>query len=189
MDTAVFGSFSITSFIDLYHSHKSSWHDGCILIELSQGEDGHNQILTYSSDIDTFKRKCNTTYLFGVLYDTNSQHEFVVYVDEKNNNEIIVDESFKERKKLKNYSLNINSAIIEIVTTEREHIYVDDYLSISSTPLNNFDAIDPNVEYRLDIHEVSWKSFGVAGGYGSRNKIKKLLYPRYNKKQQVEKYD
>lgn len=184
MDTAVFGSFSITSFIDLYQAHRASWHDKCVLVELQTDSNGQCEIVTQSDDIDTFKRKYNTSYLFGVLYDSTTSHEIYVHVESCG--EVVVQEEYKEKKKQKWFYTSIENGVLDISTSVKDHIHIDDYLSISSIPLNNFDPIEPDVEYSLDIDAVSWKSFGVAGGYGSRNKLKKLKYPRYNKKEIIE---
>ena len=99
MDTAVFGSFSITSFIDLYQAHRASWHDKCVLVELQTDSKGQCEIVTQSDDIDTFKRKYNTSYLFGVLYDTTTSHEIYVHVESFG--EVVVQEEYKEKKKTK----------------------------------------------------------------------------------------
>lgn len=180
MDVSVVGSFSITSFIDLCTTHQRSWYDSCELVEIQQNDSG-NQIINRGTDITTFKRISNTSYLFGIMYDSKSEHEIEVEIDDSGY--VYVFECLKERKKQKMFEVSIDDAVLTLYTNVKDHLYVDDYLSISSTALNHFYPIEPEVDYSLDIHEVSWKSFGAAAGYGSRNKLKKLMYPRYNKKE------
>lgn len=186
MDSAVFGSFSQTSFIDLYHANRSSWHDSCVLLEIFSdkdfnrivvGEENTSQIITTANNIEDFHRKTYDSYLFGITYDSTSPHAIYALT----NGIIDFTESFKERKKKHEYHINIEDGVLTFYTTDKEHLYLDQYMSLSSIPLNNFDVVVPNVEYSLDVDEVCWTSFGAMEGYGSRNKIKKLMYSQYSK--------
>lgn len=188
MDSAVFGSFSQTSFIDLYHANRSSWHDSCVLMEVfsdkdnnriegEEGEEITSQIITTANNIEDFQRKTHDSYLFGITYDSTSPHTIYALTND------IIDftESFKERKKKHEYYINFEDGVLTFYTTDKGHLYLDQYMSLSSIPLNNFDVVNPNVEYSLNVDEVCWTSFGAMEGYGSRNKIKKIIYSQYSK--------
>ena len=136
MDTAVFGSFLLQVLLTCI---KRTVHHGTInvLVELQTDSKGQCEIVTQSDDIDTFKRKYNTSYLFGVLYDTTTSHEIYVHVESFG--EVVVQEEYKEKKKQKWFYTSIENGVLDISTSVKNHIHIDDYLSISSIPLNNFD--------------------------------------------------
>lgn len=193
MDSAVFGSFSQTSFIDLYHGNTRTWHDTCKLYEIyscpktkNELNETYSQIITEVDNIESFKRKSNSSYLFGISYDSTSPHGIYHFKnvgddvsDIRNNIEFT--ENYKERKKNHEYYVTIEDGVLVFYTSEREHLYIDQYLSISSIALNNYDPVLPDIEYSLYVDKIVWESFGNMEGYGSRNKIKKLIYSQYDK--------
>lgn len=190
MDSSVFGSFSQTSFIDLYHANRSSWHDKCVLYEVYSNPEmkdtlgeSFSQIITTSNNIESFNRKTHDSYLFGVTYDSTSNHGIYSMSNVGDdvtsvNNNIEFTETYKERKKTHTYYITIVDGSITFNTTDKNHLYIDQYLSISSMVLNNFEPVLPNIVYKLDVDEISWKSLPNVVGYGSRNKIKKLMHIR-----------
>ena len=145
-------------------------HHGTInvLVELQTDSKGQCEIVTQSDDIDTFKRKYNTSYLFGVLYDTTTSHEIYVHVESFG--EVVVQEEYKEKKKQKWFYFYWKWCSWHFNLGEESYSYWW-LFDISSIPLNNFDPIEPDVEYSLDIDAVSWNHLGLLV-YGSRNKLK-----------------
>lgn len=178
MDSKIFGSFSYTSFVDLYDSHLSSWYDTAHLLEvIVDKETDKIVILTHTATLSEFSRQTHDSYLVGILYDSQNTD---VQVDIGVNN-IEFSETHKERKKVEYLEFRCNDGYLTLETGQRNHMYVDEYFSFSSLPLNHFESLQPNVTYSLDIHEVSWNTFGAMEGYGSRNKLKKMVYPQYDK--------
>lgn len=178
MDSKVIGSFSYTSFVDLYDSHLCSWYDSCELYEILVDEnETTSKVVNYSKDINSFKRVSHDSYLLGILYDSSNNN-----IDIQSTNTLVYfQESFKERKKLNYMSLEVRDSFITLTTHQKDHLFVDEYFSLSSMPLNNFDPLLPKIYYSLDIHEVSWANFGNIEGYGSRNRLKKDAFPQYDK--------
>lgn len=178
MDSKIIGSFSYTSFVDLYDSHLCSWYDTCELYEILADEDGKNtKIVSYSQDINNFNRVSHESYLLGILYDSKNPNIEI----QKTDTLVFFQESYKERKKINYMSLEVRDSFMALETHQKNHLFVDEYFSLSSMPLNNFDPLLPKIHYSLDIHEVSWASFGYLEGYGSRNRLKKDAFPQYDK--------
>lgn len=149
MDGAVFGSYSLTEFVDLYELNLRNNHHYALFFEV----DSHGIVKFKSDKIDGFKKNFQGSYLIGILTPTldrlTIETKSLSYFDSPYDFDI---DTLCEKKKAFFYITYEESKIK--ITTVKHTIAVSNNGSFSTVEPHGYNIIRPNYTYSIPIfHE------------------------------------
>lgn len=147
MEGAVFGSYSLTEFIDLYELNIRNNHHYAVFFEV----DDKGIVKIRNDKVDNLKKTDVSNYLIGVLSPSldhltiettglsyfESQYEF--------------DIEYLMRTKKEFFFIAYEESKITFTTTKNVSIYMSEYGSFSTTEANGFMVIRPNLTHTVPI--------------------------------------
>lgn len=146
MDGAVFGSYSLTEFVDLYFLNRRNNHHYAVFFEV----DSHGIVKIKNDKIDNFKKSKQGNYLIGILMssldDLTIETTGISYFDSPH--ELDLDYLCKTKKEFF-YFMYEESKIR--VTTAKHEIFMSGNGSLSTIEVHGYSAIKPNPTYNIEI--------------------------------------
>lgn len=147
MEGAVFGSYSLTEFIDLHELNIRNNHHYAVFFEVD-----HSGILRIKNDkIDNIKKMKPNSYLIGVLSPTLDdlliESTGMSYFESKHDNDI----EYLIKTKKEFFFFAYEESKITFTTTKNVSIYMNDYGSFSTVEPNGYMVIKPNLTHTIPI--------------------------------------
>lgn len=147
MEGAVFGSYSITEFIDLYELNIRNNHHYAVFFEV----DADGIIKMKNDKIDNVRKTVSNSYLIGVLSptidDLTIEKTGMTYFESKY--EMNVEYLIKTKKEF--FFFAYEDSKITFTTTKNISIFMNDYGSFSTTAPNGYMVIKPNLTHTIPI--------------------------------------
>lgn len=147
MQGAIFGSYSLTEFIDLYCLNIRNNHHYSIFLEVDQ----YSIVGLKQGKIDNINKKNQSNYLIGILCDDIENS-----VLEKN----LIEYFETSSKRDINYLIDTKKEFIyfcyeeskvTFMSTKDMHMHVSEFNSFSTTPVNGFTQVKSNMVYTIPV--------------------------------------
>lgn len=147
MEGAVFGSYSLTEFIDLHELNIRNNHHYAVFFEV----DASGIIKIKNDKIDNVKKSQYNSYLIGVLTptldDLTIESTGMSYFESKHDNDI----EYLIRTKKEFFFFAYEESKITFTTTKNLSLYMNDYGSFSTVEPNGYMVIKPNLTHTIPI--------------------------------------
>jgi hypothetical protein len=159
MNSSFFGSFGKRTFCDLYELNVRSVHQVLHIFEIIDKEVINHTIVTLPIDEDVedgfvpscFKKIKNSSYMLGILTDEEGK---VLYDD---NTVTLLD---THNGKDLNYCIERNKEFVHVILLDniisirvgkKQRVYIDEFNSISETPMSEYEAYKTESDLYINI--------------------------------------
>lgn len=147
MEGAVFGSYSLTEFIDLYELNIRNNHHYAVFFEV----DDRGIIKIKNDKIDNVKKSQHGSYLIGILLptldDLSIESTGMSYFESQHDSDI----AYLIKTKKEFFFFAYEESKITFTTTKNISIYMNDYGSFSTVEPNGYMVIKPNLTHTIPI--------------------------------------
>lgn len=147
MEGAVFGSYSLTEFFDLYELNIRNNHHYAVFFEV----DSKGIVKIKNDKIDNVKKSNTSNYLIGVL--TPSLDELGIestgFTYFESQYEFDIDYLTKTKKEF--FYFSYEESKVTFTTTKNVSIYMSEYGSFSTTQAHSYYVIKPNLTHTVPI--------------------------------------
>ena len=151
MEGAVFGSYSLTEFIDLYELNIRNNHHYAVFFEV----DADGIIKIKNDKIDNVRKTQTGSYLIGILCPTLDdlviESTGMTYFESVHQHD--VEYLIRTRKEF--FFFAYEESKITFTTTKNISIYMSDYGSFSTVEPNGYMVIRPNLTHTIPIFKNS----------------------------------
>jgi len=161
MNSSFFGSFGKRTFCDLYDLNVRSVHEVLHIFEIIDREVINHTVVNLPIEEDVedgfvpscFKKIKNSSYMLGILTDREDK---VLYVN--GSNSVALLDTFNDKPLP--YCIERNKEFIHVALVDniislhvgkKQRVYVDDFNSISETPMSEYEEYKTESEMYINI--------------------------------------